>query len=121
MILRGRDIQALLGAMLIQQFVPFVRTTPPNLTAEEIEAARSAREKILAAKRMLRPPEPRGVSDWHQMLEDNGEVTFSSQEILVLVRVVDACLNELTHDVELSTQAGPGVGLDALRAIRARL
>jgi hypothetical protein len=121
MILTGLDMQALLGATLIQQFVPFVRTSAPVLNDQEAQASDSARAKLLAAKRTLNPPEPRSPSGWHLMLEDRAEVNLSREEIRVLGHVVEACLQELVSDGEFSAQAGPSVGLAALRAVQGRL
>lgn len=115
MILSGRQIQALLGATLVYAHVPFADTPKVDLSEGEVRATESARATLLAAKRRLMPPEPRTPSTWPLMLDDQTEVVFSAEEAQVLVRIVEACLAELRVDVELSAQAGPGVGLAALR------
>jgi hypothetical protein len=116
MILTGREMQALLGATLIYGDVPFIESVKPSLSAEEQKDIDAADAKLIAAKRLLKPAEPRNPETWQLMLCNEGEVVFTAAEARVLAKVAAACLVELKTDGDLSPFAGPRVGVDALRS-----
>jgi hypothetical protein len=121
MILTGREMQALLGAMLLHGDVPFVESEKESLSSDEEAAAEAARTKLLAAKRRLQPSEPRNPGSWQIMLDDAGEVAFDRNEARTLAKISAACLTEVKTDGGLSPFAGPGIGLAALRSAHAKV
>jgi hypothetical protein len=87
----GREIQALLGGILLHDHVPFV---------ESVKVA---------------------LASWQLMLDGTADVMVTAAEARVIVIVLTACLPELRTDGDLSPFAGPRVGLEAFRSAHSKM
>lgn len=117
MILTGREIKALRGALMLHDHGPYVRTKKAAIGAAQQEIARLADEKLKVARQSLEPHEPRDTPGWlDQVLNGQADVPLTPSELLVLVTLTRAALAELDNDNDLLVLVGPGVGLEALRS-----
>ncbi|HSO31029.1 MAG TPA: hypothetical protein VLT33_00895 [Labilithrix sp.] len=122
MILSGREIKAIRGALMHHAHIPFVRSNKPALTTDEQRAADLADAKLTKARECLEPNSPRETPGWlDKVLDGQADVSLAPAEMLVVVKLTRAALAELDSDNDLSVLVGPGVGLAALRSAYSKI
>jgi hypothetical protein len=120
--LTGREIQGLLGAMMLHAHVPFVRAKKAVLHARDLAVVDEVGARLRIARDALKPDIPRETPGWLEALLDAEiEVPMTDLEVGVLVKVTTPCLDELRTDSGLSALVGPGVGLEALRSVHEKV
>ncbi|MBS2014601.1 MAG: hypothetical protein JST00_17065 [Deltaproteobacteria bacterium] len=121
MILLGEEIQALLGATLFYEFVPFVDSPMPEPSEDELERIKVINAKLRDARALILPKTPRSTPGWlDQLHAAEVDVQLESDQAAELVRIVSVCLPELRTDGDLSAMVG-GVHLSALRSAHQKL
>lgn len=121
MIFCGEEIRALIGAVMVYEYVPWVDTPRPILSEAERKWVEAASLKLDAAQLSIRPAIPRDTPGWlAQLHRAETAINFGPDELDVLSRIVGSCLLELRTDGDLSAQVG-GVHLSALRSAHEKL
>jgi hypothetical protein len=122
MILTGREIKALRGALMHHAHIPFVRGVKAALTAEEQRIVDHADARLIRARESLTASSPRDTPGWlEQLLGGEADVAFTPAEAALVGRLTRASLDEFDDDGDLSALVGPGVGLAALRSAHFKL
>jgi hypothetical protein len=122
MTLTGREIQGLLGALMLHSHVPFVRAKKAVLPTGDLAVVDGVGERLRIARDGLKPDFPRETPGWLEaLLNAKVEVLLTDLEAGLLVQITAPCLEELRTDGGLSAFVGPGVGLDALRSVHEKL
>jgi hypothetical protein len=121
MILSGEEIQALLGAMMVYEFVPFRYAAQPQLSDGDVEIIEAIRNKLRLARSSITPNLPRSTPGWLDRLHAaQVNVNLTEKEAAALKRIGGICLLELRTDGDLSAHVG-GVHLSALRIAHRKL
>jgi hypothetical protein len=120
--LTGREIQGLLGALMLHSHVRLVRAKKAVLAAGDLAVVEEVGERLRIARDGLKPDLPRQTPGWLEaLLNAEAEVLLTDLEAGVLVQITAPCLEELRTDGGLSAFVGPGVGLEALRSVHEKL
>lgn len=120
--LTGREIQGLLGAIMLHCHVPFVRAKKPALPSGDLAVVDDVSDRLRIARETLKPSAPRETPGWLEaLLSAEVEVLLTDLEVGVLLKITTPCLDELRTDGGLSAFVGPGVGLEALRNVHEKM
>jgi hypothetical protein len=122
MTLTGREIQGLLGAMMLHSHVPFVRAKKVVLPTRDLAVVDEVGDKLRIVRDALKPDVPRETPGWLEaLLNAEVEVLLTDLEVGLLLKITTPCLDELKTDGGLSAFVGPGVGLEALRSVHEKM
>jgi hypothetical protein len=118
----GREIQGLLGAIMIHFHLPFLRTSKTTLSPLELTLIDGIEKRLQVARDGIKPNKPRETPGWLEvLLNAETDILLTKDEAHALHKITTSCLNEIGTDGGLSAFVGPGVRVDSLRSAHTKV